>query len=440
MTKTTKNPVDKVAPKKGLTRREFTKSTAAVAAGTSLGLFGGVAPAFAQQREVHHLAWNNFIPPADELTLEFAATFEKESGVKIRFETIGQNDIQARASASIEGGAGPDIIQLFWNHAHLYAGGLADHSAIYEMDGGDKVYAYLQEATTVDGVPRGIPYYGIGNLMAYRTDVYKDLGIEIPDNWDEFLAAGTKCKAEGWPFGQTLGHTLGDAPNFTYSLMWSFGGSEVDESGKVAVNSEATRAAIDWMKEAWAAAFEEGGLSWDDGSNNRAFLAEQICTTSNAASIYFVARQKEMNHVADNMGHYLYPQGPGGPVLRFGAAGLQHPEVLEEPGSGDGVDPVPAPPRQLRALHLGPELLRPSAGPGPGGPADVDRGSGRLDLRGRPGKYSRSYGWPGPFGRGAAEAQSKYIIVDMFARAVQGASAQEAATWAEKELKNVYGA
>lgn len=439
MTKKPKNPVERSAPGKGMTRREFTKSTVAAAAGTSLGLFGGVAPAFAQKREVHHLAWNNFIPPADDVTRDLAAAFEKEAGVAVRFETIGQNDIQARAAAAIEGGAGPDILQLWWNHPHLYAGGLIDHSAIWDLDGGDDVFAYQQDAVIVDGVPRGIPYYGIGNLMAYRTDVYRDLGIEIPDNWDEFLAAGTKCKAEGWPFGQTLGHTLGDAPNFAYSLMWSFGGSEIDESGKVAVNSEATRQAIDWMKTAWEAAFEPGGLSWDDGSNNRAFLSEQISTTSNGASIYFVARQKEMDHVADNMSHYLYPQGPGGRFCVSVPQGFSIPKYSKnQEAAMEWIRYLLRPDNYERYITVQNCFALPRA-PGmedhPMWTADP-----AVSLYRDAAKYSRSYGWPGPFGRGAAEVQSKYIIVDMFARAVQGESAQEAAAWAEKELKNVYGA
>ena len=439
MTKTTKKPVESAAPKKGLTRREFAKSTAAVAAGTSLGLFGGVAPAFAQQREVHHLAWSNFIPPADDLTRELAAAFEQETGVSVRFETINQNDLQARAAAAIEGGTGPDILQLHWNHAHLYAGGLIDHSAIFELDGGDQVYEYQREAVLVDGVPRGIPYYGIGNLMAYRTDVYRDLGIEIPDNWDEFLAAGTKCKAEGWPFGQTLGHTLGDAPIFAYSLMWSFGGSEIDESGKVSINSEATRNAINWMKEAWEAAFEPGGLSWDDGSNNRAFLSEQISTTSNGASIYFVARQKGMAHVADNMSHYLYPQGPGGRFCVSVPLSFCIPSYSKnQEATMEWIRYLLRPDNYERYVTIQNCFALPRA-PGledhPMWTADP-----AVSLYRDAARYSRSYGWPGPFGRAASEVQSKYIVVDMLARAVQGESADVAAAWAEKELKNVYGA
>jgi hypothetical protein len=33
---------------------------------------------------------------------------------------------------------------------------------------------------------------------------------------------------------------------------------------------------------------------------------------------------------------------------------------------------------------------------------------------------------------------AKYIIVDLFAKAVKGESAQSVVAWAEQELKNVY--
>ena len=63
----------------------------------------------------------------------------------------------------------------------------------------------------------------------------------------QYRDAGKKLKAKGRPIGQTLGHTFGDAPTFTYPLMWSFGGSEVDKSGKVAVNSKETIESVKFM-------------------------------------------------------------------------------------------------------------------------------------------------------------------------------------------------
>ena len=50
----------------------------------------------------------------------------------------------------------------------------------------------------------------------------------------------------------------------------------------------------------------------------------------------------------------------------------------------------------------------------------------------------RLYGYAGPPGRAASEVESKYIITDMYAKAVQGMSAEEAVKWAEGELKKIY--
>ena len=424
--------------KKHWSRREFTKTTTALAAGVSIGVFSGAAPAIAKKRKVHHVAWNNFIPPADDHTKTIAKAFEKDTGIAVQFETIGQNDLQARAAAAIEGGAGPDILQLHWNHAHLYSNGLIDHSKIADLDGGNTVYEFQKEAVTVDGVPRGIPYYSIGNIMAYRTDVYKDLNIAIPETWDEYLAAGTKCKSEGFPFGQTLGHTLGDAPMFCYPLMWSFGGSEIDESGKVAINSAATRSSVEWMKEAWEKCFAPGGLSWDDGSNNRAFLSEQIFTTANGASIYFVARMKKMNHIADNMSHYMFPKGPGGQFATSVPLSFCIPKYSKN--QDEAMEWIRY---QLRDDNYTKYIAVQNCFALPRKPGmenhPVWTSDPAVSVFSTVPQYGRNFGWPGPFGRKASEAQSKYIIVDMYARAVQGASAQEAVAWAEKELKNVYG-
>ena len=51
----------------------------------------------------------------------------------------------------------------------------------------------------------------------------------------------------------------------------------------------------------------------------------------------------------------------------------------------------------------------------------------------------RGIGWPGPPTQRAGLTQAKYVIVNMFARAVQGATPEAAVAEAEKELKDIYG-
>ena len=50
----------------------------------------------------------------------------------------------------------------------------------------------------------------------------------------------------------------------------------------------------------------------------------------------------------------------------------------------------------------------------------------------------RFAGYAGPAGRAAAETISKFIIVDMYAKAVQGMAPEEAVKWAHSELLKIY--
>ena len=49
------------------------------------------------------------------------------------------------------------------------------------------------------------------------------------------------------------------------------------------------------------------------------------------------------------------------------------------------------------------------------------------------------FGYAGPSNAKATEVFSKYIVTDMYAKAVQGARAEDAVSWAAGELKKIYG-
>lgn len=428
-----------------ISRRNFLKTFGAVgatlAAGAEVSLLGGKAPLFAQTRTVHLLAWSHFIPAADELTRKQAAEFEKMTGVKINFETINANDLPARATAAVEGGTGPDIFQLQWNQPHLYADGIEDHTKLAQELDSDQVYPYLKAASNVNGIYRGVPYYGIGNAFAYRKDIFEEVGIKkVPDTWEEFLEAGKKLKQFGMPVGQTLGHTFGDAPTFAYPLLWCFGGQEVDENQKVAINSKETAAAVDFMREFWTAACDEGGLAWDDSSNNRAFFAETIAATLNGASIYFVARyspEKAPPGLADKIGHFLMPQGPNGrfhTILPFTHCIMKYSKNKE---------PATEFIRFLMDKKNYEDYITVQKGYGLGRTPDWENHPmWQEDPAVEPyrlnAKYGRTFGYAGPYDRKASEVQAKYIIIDLFARAVKGEPTKDVIAWAEGELKNVY--
>src|SRR5438034_2905144 len=89
-------------------RRKFLQASGAGLAGI---LASHQAPVFAQQSTVHWLKWNDFVPASDELLRKtMLPEAMKALGVKINLETINGNDLQARITAAIQSGAGPDLI------------------------------------------------------------------------------------------------------------------------------------------------------------------------------------------------------------------------------------------------------------------------------------------------------------------------------------------
>ncbi len=93
-------------------RRLLKLSGAGAAAAASGGLAGilasGRAPAYAQETTLHWVRWSDFVPASDKLLSEkIVPEGEKALGMKIAFETINANDIQARVTSAIQSGSRP---------------------------------------------------------------------------------------------------------------------------------------------------------------------------------------------------------------------------------------------------------------------------------------------------------------------------------------------
>jgi multiple sugar transport system substrate-binding protein len=438
-----KDELDNTTPTaKGLTRRQFTQTTAlAGTAFAAASFLGGRAPAIAQERKLHYLQWSSFIPAADEEVSRQAAEFKKATGIDVTVEFINQNDMAARITAAVESGSGADVIQMNVNQPHLYASGLADHNALVEEIMGDALYDWAAGAARVDGTFRSMPLFNIGNAIAYRKDYFAEAGVEPPSTWAEYLEVGRKLKNMNLPIGQTLGHTFGDAPSFSYPLLWSFGGQEVAEDGRtVVIDSEGTYAALEFMREFWEAACDPGGMAWDDTSNNRAFLGGTISASLNGASIYFVPKNDPGQYpgLAENIGHFLNPEGPAGRYHFVGPRSLSIMEYSANKEAGAEYIRWSAQEDNFSAFMTVNQGYIQGVAP-KWETHSVWESDPAIAIYATNPRYGRTAGYAGPWNRQSGEAQEKYIIVDMFARAAQGEDPKAVAAWAQQELENVYG-
>jgi len=426
----------------------------AIAAGTgglAAILASGRAPAYAQGTAIHWLRWADFVPASDRLLKEkIAPQCEKDIGIKLNLEMIDANSIQARITSSIQSGSGADIFYVIGNWPQLYVESLADVSdvaeAIGEAQGG--FYDASRLVATVGGKWIGMPWSIGGGLVTYRKSWFTEIGYsdgKFPETWDAWRDAGKKLKAAGRPIGQTLGHTFGDAPSFWYPYLWSWGGKEVDADGKtVVLNSKETIESVKFAVGMWKDAIDEGGLAWDDSSNNRAYLAGTICATNNGASIYLEAKKKPDSYLTEKGAplwqdtlHAPLPKGPGGQfALPFPAT---HVLMKYSPNQKAAKDFL----RWINSKPVFEQWFTSQQGYTDGPTKDWEKDPVwnvdpiLLPFRDLP-RQARLAGYAGPPSRAAAEAVTKYIIVDMYAKAVQGMAPEDAVKWAHGELVKIY--
>lgn len=426
----------------------------ALAAGTG-GLAGilasGRAPAYAQAQTMHWLRWADFVPSSDVLLKgEITKLCEKDLGMKLTVETINANDIQARITAAIQSGSGPDIFMTLNNWPQLYAESCVDVSELSEEIGAAQggYYDICKLIGTVKGRWIAVPWCTGGGLVAYRKSWLADAGSPngFPKTWDEYRAVGKKLKAAGHPYGQTAGHTFGDAPGWWYPYLWSWGGKEVEADGKtVVLNTKETVESVKFAVALWKETMDEGGLAWDDTSNNRAFLSGSISATNNGASIYLEAKKKPDSYqtekgtpMKDDILHAGIPGGAGG---QFNVPGTFNNLVMKYSKNQDAAKKFI---RWMSSKEIFDKWFVSQQGYTSGATKmwenhpvwSVDP---VMDPFKRVPVTGRLLGYAGAPTQRAAEVQTKYIIVDMYAKAIQGMPAEASVKAAHDELVTIYG-
>jgi multiple sugar transport system substrate-binding protein len=409
------------------------------------------APVFAQANTVHILRWNDFVPAADKVLREvFAPEVQKALGLKLNVETINANDLPARATAAIQSGSGPDIILLLNNYPHLYASAGVDVSALAEeiskAQGG--IYPAAARLNKVGGKWVSIPWSLVPALIAYRKSWFEEAGAKtFPKTWQEYNAVGKKLKAAKRPIGQTLGNTFGDAPTFTYPLLWSFGGQEVDAKGKVTLNSKETIESVKFMVQFWKDSHDEGGLAWDDSNNNRSFLSGDISATLNGASIYVGALNGgdkfKTEKGAPLHTDILHAPLPAGPKGQYGYHTAHNHMVMKYSKNTKGATEF------LRWAHK-PENLEKwmvvQKGYAVGTAKNwekhkmwADSGPVMAPFKAAAAGQSRLMGHSSEPDKRAGEAWNKFIVTVMYAQACSGKMTPEASVkWAAGELGKIY--
>jgi len=255
-----------------------------------------------------------FVQADEDVFRANAAKFAGQTGVEVKVDFVGWEDINQQTAVTSNSGAGPDIIIGFSDAPHIYVDKLVELTDIADYlgkrYGGWLFLAEKYGKRYKSNSWIGLPFGASGGPLVYRKSMVHAAGFSrVPDDHAGFLDLCQKLQKAGKPAGFALGNAVGDGNGFASWLLWSHGAALLDEEGNIAINSKETVAALKYLKALYPT-FIAGTPSWNDVSNNRAYSAQEISLTSNGVSLYFSLKKDPATAViAEDTEHQFMPMG-----------------------------------------------------------------------------------------------------------------------------------
>ena len=274
-----------------ISRRKFVKLTggAAAAAGfTSAFLFP--TRALAQQKTLKIMQWSHFVPGYDKW---FDGTFTKEWGAKnntnVVVDHVTTAEIPARAAAEVAAKRGHDLF-MFVSPPAAYEQQVIDHREVYE-EVQRKHGKAIDLAVKSTFNPKTRKFFAFSDYYVpdpgnYRKDLWSQAGFPNgPDSYADLLTGGKRIREKsGNPVGLGLSQET-DTNMALRAMLWSFGGAEQDENGRITLYSKHTIEAVKYMRELYRQCETAEIFSWDVSSNNRGILSGKLSFVQNAISV-----------------------------------------------------------------------------------------------------------------------------------------------------------
>jgi multiple sugar transport system substrate-binding protein len=385
-----------------------------------------------------------FVGPDEDVWRNNAARFTDRTGIPVRVDFVGWEDISQQTAVTANTGAGPDMIIGFNEGPHIYADKLVDMTDVADYLG-RKYGGWMNVAQKYGkrhGTDRwlGLPVGGTGGPLVWRKSAVNAAGFQTPPNDHAgFLDLCKKLKAMGKPAGFALGNAVGDGNAFANWMLWSHNGSLLDEAGQVSINSPNTLAALEYVKELYQT-FIPGTIAWGDISNNRAYAANELWVTSNGVSLYFALKNDPATRaIADDTEHSELPHGRAGvwasaPVTLNGMV-FRHSRF-------------PNAAKAFLAFMMEAEQYEPWMNANLGywaHPLNAYADAAVWTSDPKVGIFKNTMntrfwsGYKGPISEASATASNEYLLVQMFAKAASGESSpQEAMRDAERRARRIF--
>jgi ABC-type glycerol-3-phosphate transport system substrate-binding protein len=437
-------------------RRTFLQTTAIAAGATFAGPY--VKTAHSAGKLALGL-WDHWVPGANDVLAKMCQDWAAANNVELTVDFIASagDKLTITGAAEARARTGHDIFALPTWQVTIHKEALEPVDDL--MEELTKEYGPYNDSAAYlckhDGSWRAVvaPTGSHTKGMVSRLDLFKQhAGIDlqalfpagardqgkIDAEWtyDTFLRAARQLHAAGYPFGNPIGQTS-DSQDWLGPLFLSFGAQMVSPSGEITVDSDNTRAAIEYMRQL-TQYMPQDVYAWDDAANNRWIISGSGSCIQNPPSAWAVA-VRDQPAVGAQLWHHDTPSGPAG---RFRGS------LPFSWGIWNFAQNIPAAKELL--LHLSQKeqtavLVKASRGYDlPLQPAFFDNpvweteGPPRGTLYNYPSRGNEDVivsGYPAPPGI-AAKIYTESLVPNLVARVTQtGESPDDAIAWATEELE-----
>jgi ABC-type glycerol-3-phosphate transport system substrate-binding protein len=276
--------------------------------------------------------WDHWVPGANNTLTKLCTEWGEKNKVEINIDYItsqGDKDLLT-ASAEAQARTGHDIMshrawQIQVHRRMLEPVDDVIKNLIAKAGPISPVSEFLAKA---DGKWYGIPttvgsqikpccsrldlykqHTGIDLIKIFPADAERDQKLVDTWTWDLYLKTAEQLFKAGFPVGMPMGQTS-DAIDTTGAMFRAFGSVMIDEKDSIKVNSNETRAALEYFKKLMAFNPPEV-YAWDDAGNNRWLISGKGSSIQNPPSAWAVAKRDNLK-VAEQCWTHDMPRGPVG--------------------------------------------------------------------------------------------------------------------------------
>jgi sorbitol/mannitol transport system substrate-binding protein len=298
-------------------RRRLAGAVAACASTIAVAGCGAGGGGGGDAKTVRVLMVNN--PQMVDLQKLTSANFTKQTGIKVEFKVLPENDVRDTIAQDVANQAGQyDVITISNFEVPFYAKNgwltsMSDYAAKdAKFDQTDILKPMTDSLKGPDGKLYGVPFYGESSMLMYRKDIFAKKGLTMPDHptWDQ--VAGFAAKLDGAEPGMK-GICLRGQPGWgevvapLTTVVNTFGGTWFTKDWQTQVNApefkRATNFYVDLVRKHGESGASQAGFTECLNNMSQGRVAMWYDATSAAGAL----ENKAQSKVAGKVGYAYAP-------------------------------------------------------------------------------------------------------------------------------------